>query len=94
MKYIKKPTPVEAFQWTADAEQIDDPVWAVEALNNEIISFDEIDAWGAKELVMFIQTPNGTRIAYRGDYIIRDAAGRIYPYEPDAFKKNYERVSE
>jgi len=34
MKYRKKPIIIEAFLWTGGPDQIEDPVWAVDAIKS------------------------------------------------------------
>lgn len=91
MKYRKKPIVVEAFKWTGDAEQIEDPEWIVEAIKNNTVWFGND---GAKECCMFIETLEGVHRAELGDYIIMGIKGELYPCKPDIFKTTYEVVNE
>lgn len=82
---------IEAFQWTGDADQLDDPVWIVEASKKR---------WGDDNSVRFAQgcldifTPEGIIIARRGDYVIRDIKGEIYACMAVNFEAAYEPVEE
>lgn len=86
MKYRKKPVVIEAFKWTGDQTQTEDPVWAVEAIKSGVIWFHET--------FMVIRTLEGNHLANPGDYIIRGVKGEIYPCKPDIFEMTYEPVVE
>lgn len=88
VKYRKKPVVIEAFKWTGGRDQIEDPIWMVEALekgNAAIVS----TKYG---YVMQINTLEGVMTAQQGDYIIRGVQGEIYPCKPDIFEATYEKV--
>lgn len=89
MKYRKKPVIIDAFKWTADIEQTEDPEWVVDAIKRGDIWFNNV---GTPEVTMEIKTLEGNHIANRGDFIIRGVAGEIYPCKPDIFEKTYEEV--
>ncbi|MBO6550740.1 MAG: hypothetical protein JJ964_14110, partial [Rhizobiales bacterium] len=93
-KFRKKPVVIEAFKWTGDTSQEDDPVWMSEAIERG-------DVWfvGAEEVVsgsaiidsaMMIKTLEGDHRATLGDYIIQGVKGEIYPCKPDIFEATYE----
>lgn len=42
---------------------------------------------------LIIHTPDGTRTAATGDYVIHDPDGHFYPCKPEIFHKTYEEVS-
>lgn len=90
MKYRKKPVVVEAFLWTGDVDQLDDPHWIVEAMGKR---------WGDDGSVQFapqgwleIMTLDGFMVACRGDYVVRGVHGEIYPCTVDIFEATYESV--
>lgn len=83
-KYRKKPVIIDAFQWTGDRNQIEDPKWICTRIKNGLISF--------KDGAMFIKTLEGVVQASPGDYIIKGVKGEIYPCKPDIFEQTYERV--
>ena len=89
MKYRKKPAEVEAFQWTGDADQEEDPDWIIKAIMDGDAWFGNI---GTPDVKFLMITPTGVQEASVGDYIIREADGRMYPCKPDAFRKGYEKV--
>lgn len=91
MKYRKKPVIIDAFKWTADIEQTEDPEWVVDAIKRGDIWFNNV---GTSEVTMEIKTLEGNHIANRGDFIIRGVAGEIYPCKPDIFEKTYEELQQ
>lgn len=86
MKYRKKPVVVEAFKWTGDQKQEEDPEWIIEKIKSGLIYF----AVGG----MYIRTLEGEMEAKPGDYIIQGVNGEVYPCKPDIFEKTYELVEE
>lgn len=87
-RWRKKPIVVEAFQWTADSEQEEDPVWIVEALRSGKARIHSV----GPTCYMTIQTLEGEMVAQRCDWIIRGVSGEIYPCKPDIFEATYEPV--
>lgn len=89
-KYKKKPVVIEAFCWTGDVNQTEDPEWIVDAIKYLEAGFlDE----GTPEVKLWIRTLEGTMIADRGDYIIKGVKNEIYPCKPDIFDITYEKVN-
>lgn len=88
-KYRKQPVEVEAFKWTGDIYQNEDPTWFVEAVGRGDI---KILCSGSPISCMIIKTLEGEVTAKLGDYIIRGAAGEIYSCKPEIFEATYERV--
>lgn len=78
MRFIKKPIPVEAKQWTGDNfKEIDDFVTArplIVTMNNELI----------------ISTLEGDMRAPVGSWIIRGVHGEYYPCRHEVFEESYE----
>lgn len=82
MKFIKKPIPVEAVQWTGGNTE-------------EIMSFMNdnqpyFDFWNS----IIIQTLEGEMKAPVGSWIIRGPKGEYYPCRRDIFEETYERIDE
>lgn len=77
---------VQAFRWTGSFDQDEDPTW----MNDRRV---EIIGSGTQKAFMLIETPRGQMTALRGDWIVQDAKGDIYPYQPEAFAKSFERDS-
>lgn len=88
-RYVKNPVEVEAFRWTGDADQTDDPVWIVEAIRAGSVRFNRVP-----EVEMVIQTDSGEVTANPGDYIIRGIHGELYPCKSDIFEATYKRSPE
>lgn len=89
MKYRKKPVVIDAFKWTSDVNQTEDPTWIVEAIKDGRIYFE---GQGNENVLMRIETLEGVMAANRGDFIIRGVKGEIYPCKPDIFKATYEEA--
>lgn len=86
MKYRKKPVVIEAFKWTGDENQTEDPQWIVDAIKNGTVHI-----YGSgHSLHMGLRTREGNIAAIPGDYVIRNEQGEIYPCKPDIFERTYE----
>lgn len=90
-KYRKKPIIIEAFKWTGDINQTEDPIWIVEAIKNGRVWSQHISK---SKVVLCIDTLEGTMSANSGDFIIQGIKGEIYPCKPDIFNATYEKVKE
>lgn len=82
--YRKKPVVIEAFVWTGDETQTDDPVWIVKEMKNGHVWCD------VESNTLKIETLEGVMTAQPGDWIIKGVNGEIYPCKPDIFEKTYE----
>lgn len=91
MKYRKKPVVINAFKWTGDMFQNEDPEWITEAIQEGKVYFSNI---GEENVVMKIETLEGTHTANCGDYIIQGVKGELYPCKPDIFEMTYEEVTD
>lgn len=89
MRYRKKPVVIEAFQWTGDASQAEDPEWIVQAIVNNLVFFENE---GTPSVTLKIRTLEGTMTANKGDWIIRGVKGELYPCKPDIFEATYEEA--
>jgi len=87
MKYRKKPVTIEAFKWTGDVDQLEDPEWICKAIKTKTVEFKDT---GTENVKLVIHTLEGDMIADRGDYIIRGVHGELYPCKPDVFKATYD----
>jgi hypothetical protein len=90
MKVRHKPLVLDAFQWTGDTYQEEDPVWAIEALKRGILSFVNIET---PLVVLRIQTSRGVLEAKRGDWIIKGVDGELFPCQREKFNQMYELLS-
>ena len=84
--YRKKPVVIEAFKWTGDENQTEDPEWIINAIRASKVRIDY------NPLSMKIITLEGTMTAIPGDFIIKGVQGEFYPCKPDIFEKTYEEV--
>jgi acetylornithine/succinyldiaminopimelate/putrescine aminotransferase len=89
MKFRKKPVVIEAFKWTGDQNQTEDPTWIVLAITQKKVFF--VNA-GTEDVELCITTLEGVMSAKRGDYIIQGIKGEIYPCKPDIFEMTYEAI--
>lgn len=87
MKFKKKPIVIDAFQWTGDITQKEDPEWIVEAIKKGDVEFVNT---GTEDCYMKIATLEGMMTASLGDYIICGIKGEIYPCKPEIFELTYE----
>lgn len=82
MRYIKKPIPIEAIEFTGDnREEI------LKFTNNQAIFKDENGFY-----ILIIHTLEGDMIARKGCYIIRGIHGEYYPIQGDIFKETYDPI--
>ena len=82
MKYVKKPIPVEAFCPNEDAW----PEWFVNSHTRVELQ--------KENMVIEIDTLEGTMKCYGDDYIIKGIDGELYPCRRDIFLKTYEKFEE
>lgn len=95
-KYRKRPVVIDAFKWTGDQHQTEDPGWIIEAIKEGTVVIPNLD-WAIEKhgkLVMEINTLEGVMTATPGDYIIKGIQGEIYPCKPDIFEMIYEKVEQ
>ena len=99
MKFRKKPVVIEAFQWTGVPDQMEDPIWIINALKkpwgesgSARIYYSTIAdaAYSKGKPILQIYTLEGVHDANIGDYIIQGVKGEIYPCKPDIFAATYE----
>lgn len=91
-QYRKKPVVIDAFRWTGDRDQTEEPDWIVEAIKAFRVRFAGV---GGHNLRMEIDMhEGGQNIAEPGDWIIRGVRGEIYPCKPDIFEETYQPASE
>ena len=88
-KFRKKPVVIEAFQWTGDEHQTEDPEWICEMLRNGQAFFIN---GGTPTVTLVITTLEGKMTANLGDWIIQGVKGEVYPCKADIFEATYEKV--
>ena len=91
MRARKKPVVVEAFLWTADKEQIEDPIWMVDRIKAGSVWFNNS---GTPLCTMSIKTLEGVMEASIGDWIIKGVEEEVYPCKPGIFDKTYDILEE
>lgn len=92
MKYRKKPVEVEAFRYEIDPT----PEWFVRAARDGKIEITAITYDGANVAKTYVEikTVAGWMRAHKGDYIVLNEAGELYPCKADIFRQTYEEVRE
>lgn len=95
MKYKKNGVTVEAFKWTGDHNQTEDPAWITEALKmpESRIGVARIYLRHG-EIFMEIKTKEGIIRVKPGEYVIREEDGTLTSSKADRFEANYEEVEE
>ncbi len=91
MLFRKKPIEVEAFKWTGDINQSEDPLWIVEAIKNGKVLITKRSPNIHPR--MKIDTLEGVMTANIGDWIIKGIKGEIYPCKPDIFEETYIKIN-
>lgn len=87
MRYRKRPVVIEAKQFVATSERINEILdWA--ANHGALIQFTEEAE--SSDQILVIPTLEGDHIANIGDWIIRGVANEFYPCKPDIFEATYE----
>lgn len=89
MRFRKKPVEVEAVQIKA-GDRFFFPDWLMDAVTRNdvlIYGFGKHHS-GPREIL--ITTPKGSLLAREGDWIIKDASGKIYPCEDGPFQDTFE----
>lgn len=82
-KYVKKPIPIEAMQWTG--------------MNRaEIANFthDARFTYNDMDIELYIHTLEGDMHANVGDYIVKGIKGEVWVVRKDIFLETYEEVME
>ena len=80
MRYIKKPIPIEAIQWTGN--NFDEV--------HDFVTNKPIFITGSNEII--ISTLEGDMRAPEGSWIIRGPMGEYYPCRREVFEETYEPV--
>jgi hypothetical protein len=82
MKFRERPATVEAVKFQSGAIM---PAWFADKVKENIIL---VKNDGTCE----INTSEGVLTSNKGDYIILDINGKVYPCRPEIFERAYERV--
>lgn len=81
MRYMRKINYVDAVRWTGENKD------EVEKFANEEI---ETTVFDRDSIVL--TTPNGQVIAEKGDWICKDAIGKLYPCNSAVFRRTYYEI--
>jgi hypothetical protein len=90
MIYTSKPTTIEAFRWTGDKDQEEDPEWIVEGIKNGTVTFKEIGGQVRMRIGRKYATDVFCRWAQPGDWIIRSDDGMHGTMTNECFEILYE----
>ena len=87
MKYKRIEETVDAVQWTGDQEQVEDPAWLIQAINDSDIIFyqnpnDKAEYW--LEIVNDYQNI----LVMPGDYIVKNG-DKYFRYDEEVFESLY-----
>lgn len=82
MKYKKRPFTIEAVRFEANTVM---PAWFTERVNKNMIVVQN-------DGTCDIRTPEGVMKIHKGDYIILEPFGNVYPCNPEIFEMTYEKV--
>ena len=96
-KYRTIPVEVEAFQWTGDINQVEDPVWVKEALQNWPGDCDRPAIKIERDrgpLHVKVQTIDRIVVAWPRDYIVKDKNNFLSVCHPDDFEKAFEIIAD
>ena len=96
MKYKNKSMIIDAFKWTGDQDQVEDPIWIVEAIKKGEVSFADLSSNPYKRNVKMIIILNKKNyvIVDQGDYVVQTSDGKIISYRADTFEETFELVND
>lgn len=84
-KYIKKPIPVSALQWTGDN---------YEEIKTFCTDVNGVEKCFKSDKTLWIETREGQLKAVVGDYVMRGIEGEFYPCAESIFNKTYDECNE
>ena len=85
MKYRKKTVVIDAVQFKNNLKEVEEFIrYQVDGNYNDTGSLQEI----------IISTLEGDMTVIKGDWIIKDIKGELYPIKDGIFKSTYEKVEE
>ena len=80
---------VQAFRWTGDGGQVEEPLWAIEAMRDGRLA---LDAGGTEVVGLLVSTPSGIVRAARGTWIVMAEAGSLSAWSDDLFAHHFQPV--
>lgn len=88
--YETKPQHVEAFQWTGDRDQLEDPAYLRNLIERGTVTFVTGED---KKVFMVFYSLEGPILVEQGDYIVHDS-GTVYPMQRSLFESKYFQASD
>ena len=85
-KYVKKPIPIEAIQWTGTNTK------ELMEFSKDIRFIYHDSGDGNVSTEMYVQTLEGDLYAKIGDFILKGIKGETYPCAKEIFEATYEEV--
>lgn len=90
-KYVKKPIPIEAVQWTgSNKEEIKEFTSNQAKFVSHWIPTDDYNTITQEKTDLYIATLEGQMHANIGDFIIKGIHGEFYPCDIMIFRESYE----
>lgn len=86
-RYRSKVVVIEAFRFLGSPDQIEDPVWAGEAIRDGRI---RVERDGTPTVRLQIKTDEGWLRANVGDWVIKGTENELYPCRDSVFQTKYE----
>ena len=77
---------VDAFRWTGDADQQEDPDWIIERLASGEACWRDL---GTPGVTMLVESEEGTKEIERGRWIVRLPDGDIISCSEEAFGERF-----
>ncbi|MEG0330718.1 MAG: hypothetical protein RR598_10240 [Anaerorhabdus sp.] len=94
-RYIKKPIPIEAFQYDGDLVNRFGkpyvPQWFMKEFNKKNAYYGSLSK-NEPPCELFIKTLEVSMHVSVGDYIIKGVCGEIYPCKKEIFEESYDKV--
>jgi hypothetical protein len=84
LRYRHGQETVEAFRWTGDTGQCEEPQWIVDALQE---GRARIENGGTSSVMLAIRTPQGWSTSVAGDWIVRWPSGHLEACSDKLFRK-------
>lgn len=85
-RYVKKPIPIEAVQWTGTNTK------ELMEFSKDVRFIYHDGGDGNVSTEMYVQTLEGDLYAKIGDFILKGIRGEVYPCAKEIFEATYEEV--
>jgi hypothetical protein len=90
-RFVRMQEEVDAFRWTGEADQTEEPDWIGHDLLAGNVTFENL---GTPDVALCIYTPKGTLRAERGDWIVCSPTHGVFPLSPEVFEQSYSARSD